>query len=376
MIPDPITDSVGKIDSLTVEKALFEKKLLKWEESERFFVARYSWDAAGNLVSIEKENGTCLYAYDKNGNKTAGYFLDNNSEIIYKETWEYNSRNQKIKYTKIEADKITEYTYVYENDGLIQAEKNENGVKITKYSENNLIIQEYYYLPENQDYFIDYKYSSNNRLIKQIYRNPAGKIQRITEYEWDGSGRLTLEKTTDSSGTVIKNEKYVYGTARHGNRWLERVTWIPGGRKNSKRRPKEVIYRSFTIGERGSREQTAYTNGLYRGKTVSGKPEGFGRFHFIDGSIYEGFFHEGKIDGRGKLTRPDGSILEGIFNDSMLEGEGTCRWPDGSSYRGEFKNGKMHGKGTFKRPDGSIFTGLFENGKRTDQGVWEESSLI
>ena len=376
MIPDPITDSVGKIDSLTVEKALFVKKLLKWEESERLFEARYSWDAAGNIVSIEKNDAVYLYAYDKNRNKTAGYCVDKNSNIVYRETWKYNSRNQKIKYTRIYADKITENTYEYENDGKIQAEKNDSGVKITKYSENNLIIQEYYYLPENQDYFIDYKYGKNSSLIKIIYRTPAGEIQRITEYEWDASGRLTMEKTTDSSGTVIKNEKYVYGTAEHDGRWLERVTWVPGGGKNGKHRPKEVIYRSFTIGERGNREKTAYANGLYNGKTVNGKPEGPGKFFFNDGSTYEGFFHKGKIEGHGKLTKPDGSVLEGIFYDNMLEGEGICRWQDGSSYRGEFRNGRMHGKGTLKRPDGSIFTGLFENGQRTDQGVWEEGSLL
>ncbi|MCK5736135.1 MAG: hypothetical protein KAH21_06625, partial [Spirochaetaceae bacterium] len=189
-------------------------------------------------------------------------------------------------------------------------------------------------------------------------------------------GQRESEKTINSEGRTIREEIYAYG-ATQGKRWLERVCWIPLGNRKRKRRPSEVIYRSFTLGGEHSRsapgtpQSAAFENGVYTGPIVDGEPNGKGVFQYNDSSRYEGEFRNGSMEGDGILTWPDGRVMEGTFRGGLLEGSGTCIWTDGSRYIGAFSNGKMHGPGVFTWSDGTRFEGLFEEGKRTDQGAWE-----
>ena len=209
-----------------------------------------------------------------------------------------------------------------------------------------------------------------------VIREPDGTRHRLTEYTWDDNDRLLAEIVRDSEERVIKDETYVYG-ASHGSRWLERVTWVPDGRRGKRRRPRDVVYRSFSYGGVRPRSAVAqersiaFANGIYHGPVLGEKPEGVGIFQYNDESRYEGDFRDGAMEGNGLLLWPDGRKMQGTFKDGVLEGEGACSWADGSRYEGSFRRGRMHGPGVFIWADGTRFEGLFDNGRRTDQGAWE-----
>ena len=54
----------------------------------------------------------------------------------------------------------------------------------------------------------------------------------------------------------------------------------------------------------------------------------------------------------------------GEIKNGKPNGQGKWTFIDGKNYVGEFRNGKFHGQGTFTRSDGEKFIGEFKNGKR------------
>ena len=347
-----------------------------WRETERRFSARYSWDSQGQLRSEEKQGETRLYAYDDLGRKAACYTLDNEGGVISREIWQWDENNRLKLRTLKTSNPPAEESWTYEHDdaGRMTAEKRGETVRVEKKDQAGRIVQEYLYNGETPDIITEYAYNNSGHAETVTIKDPDGTIRRQTEFTWDAEGRPASEIIRDSDKRIIKDETYAYGAA-HGTRWLERVSWIPDGRINGRRRPEEVIYRSFTFGGNSSgREEVpatiAFANGVYRGPLLGDKPEGMGVFLYNDESRYEGEFHNGVMNGTGRLDWPDGRVMEGHFDEGLLKGEGLCSWADGSRYEGHFKNGLMHGPGRFFWPDGSGFEGLFEDGKRTDQGVW------
>ncbi len=378
MIPDPLLETSGSADSLTLEKALFSKRRFRWREGERELIARYSWDSDGRQTAEERDAESHLFAYDKKGRRTARYRLDSDGRVTEREIWEWDGKDRKTRRILRCAENPEEQEWIYEHDdsGRMTAERKDKKIRVEKRDGEGRIVREYLYDGENADLTTDYSYDSDGRLIEAVIKDPDGAIQRKTVYTWDQEGRPASLQVTDSRGKIIRDESYAYG-AVHGKRWLERVTWIPDGGRKGKKRPREVIYRSFTFGsaetraDREPEEIRAYSNGVYRGPLLGDKPEGTGIFQYNDESRYEGDFRNGVMEGRGRLTWPDGRIMEGNFSGGLLEGDGFCVWEDGSRYGGRFRNGRMHGPGTFTWADGTQFEGLFENGTRTDQGVWE-----
>lgn len=378
IISDPLLDTAGQVDSLTLERAVFKRKYFVWREAERRFTARYSWNADGLLSSWEEDSGAHLYAYDEMGERIACYRLDTAGQVTGREIWERDERSRPVRRILRTTEPPAEEIWTYEHDeaGRMIAERRGERVRVEKLDARGRLCQEYLYDGERPDLVTEYSYDDSDRLKTIIIKSPDGPKHRRTQYSYDEEGRRISEKVTDSEERVIKDESYAYG-AVHGNRWLERVSWIPDGKGRGKRRPREVIYRSFTYGNLESRtspesrQSLAFANGVYHGPVLGKNPEGSGIFQYNDDSRYEGNFRNGVMEGTGRMTWPDGRIMEGNFSRGFLEGDGRCIWSDGSNYSGRFSEGKMDGPGIFTWADGTRFEGLFENGRRTDQGAWE-----
>ncbi len=380
MTPDSLLDTAGHVDSLTLERASFHRRWFIWREGERRFTARYSWNADGLLSSREEDGETRLYAYTPNGELAACYRLNEDGQVTARETWERDKSGRPLRRIMKTMDPAAEEIWIYEHDpgGRVCAERRGKRVRVEKRDRDGRITQEYLYDGERPDLVTEYEYTDKDKLSKVTIRDPDGTVHRRITYVWDELGRLSAEKCIDSENRAVKDETYAYG-ATHENRWLERVSWIPTGHKKGKRRPFEVIYRSFTLqgekkhGTSSIRNTIAFPNGVFEGSVVGKLPEGEGVFQYNDESRYEGTFRNGVMEGHGLLSWPDGRIMEGNFVNGRLEGEGHCLWPDGSSYTGHFAEGRMDGPGVFIWADGTRFTGLFEKGHRTAQGAWERA---
>lgn len=132
-------------------------------------------------------------------------------------------------------------------------------------------------------------------------------------------------------------------------------------------------------------------DGMYKGESQNGIPNGSGAMYYSDESVYTGSFKDGKCDGEGEWSAPDGSKYKGGFKNDTFDGSGVYIYSDGSSYTGEFKNGKRnghgvsvsvsgdkydgefrdgfrHGSGTYTFSDGSYYTGQFAYGERNGSG--------
>ena len=377
-IPDPLLDTAGQVDSLTLERAAFKRRFFVWRETERRFTARYSWNETGQLTSREEDGEVHLYAYDTNGCRIACYRLNSSGIVTGREIWERDDQSRPLrrilKMTEPPAEEI--WTYEHDDAGRMIAERRGDRVRVEKMDRNGRLEQEYLYDGERPDLVTEYSYGESGELISIVIKDPDGSRHRRTSYTYDEEGRLISERIEDSEDRIIKDESYAYG-AVHGNRWLERVSWIPDGKAGEKRRPREVIYRSFTYGTQQSRtslttqKTVAFANGVYDGPVIEDRPEGFGQFQYNDESRYEGEFRNGTMEGSGRMSWPDGRVMEGKFIQGLLEGDGRCIWADQSSYSGRFQEGKMHGPGVFTWADGTRFEGLFDKGRRTDQGAWE-----
>jgi len=382
-IPNPLLDTSGPVDTLTLERAGFTRRMFTWREGERRFLGRYSWNSDGKLSSKELRDEARLYAYDEKGNEIACYHVDASGKVVSREIREWDERSRLLRRIVKSNDPPTEeiYTYEHDEDGRMRAERRGNHVRVAKWDADGSLAREYLYEGEKPDLVTEYNYYETGDLKSVITRSPQGTPLRRTLYTLDNQGRVASEIVYNADERIIKDEVYQYGAA-HGERWLERISWIPDGRRGNKRHPREVIYRSFTYGgnqKTGSATQPgslAFANGVYSGPVRDGRPEGNGVFQYNDESRYEGEFHDGKMEGEGRLIWADGRVMEGRYERGLLEGRGKCVWPDGSNYEGDFRRGKMDGSGVFTWADGTRFEGIFDKGERTEVGNWERPGKI
>ncbi len=101
---------------------------------------------------------------------------------------------------------------------------------------------------------------------------------------------------------------------------------------------------------------------------VSGNcTDGYGEQKTINNSSITGFFKNGKPNGFGKETYNDGSgFYEGTFKDGFRDGYGFYMWnSDKQYYIGQWQAGKQHGYGYFKKGTEVLQAGYYENGKQT-----------
>ncbi|MCG8452660.1 MAG: hypothetical protein MI717_05725 [Spirochaetales bacterium] len=375
MIPDPLLDTAGPADSLALEIADFTRRLFSWREGERQMVARYSWDASGKLTSREHPEGLELFAYTENGHMSARYELNKDGKVMLRETWERDGQSRPLKRTiQEEGKEPIHITYEHDESGRIRAERQGQRVRVEKTDAEGRLVEEYLSEAGETDTVTAYQYTQANQLHSKEILDPNGTLHRRTLFGWDEEGRLSSLRIENGEGHPVREEQYAYG-ASHGPRWLERITWIPDGRKAHSLRPKQALYRSFSFGDERPpilQHTLAFSNGIYTGAAQDGSPHGQGHFQFNDGSIYQGEFRHGQMEGQGRMEWADGRWMEGIFQQGVLQGPGSCAWPDGRLYKGEFHQGNMHGPGEFIWPDGTRFRGIFEEGKHTEQGAWDE----
>jgi len=379
MVKNFLTDTTGPVDTLTLERQEFIQGFFFWKEGKRRFDSRYSWNASGRLTSIEEGDGVQLFAYNDQDDKIARYRLDVKGKVEERELWEWddNHRLQKRSLkTKGDQEDGTVWTYEYNENGRLIAERQGRKMRVESRDKEGKLVQEYLYDDSRIDLVIRHSYDAENRRTSTVIGKAEEEIQRKTLLTYDDEGRLESELVFDAEGRKIKDEFYTYGAARCGAMWLECTVWVPGPRK--KRRPLEIIFRSFTFSEFQSLGNNggelsgnskpgsiAFKNGVYRGELRGKIPEGRGVFQYNDSSRYEGEFRNGLMEGPGRLSWPDGEIMEGNFSAGKLEGRGLCKWADGSTYVGEFREGKMHGMGVFTWANGERYEGHFNNGRRS-----------
>jgi len=388
MTEDFLVDTANTVDTLTLERQEFVQGYLFRKEGERRFYARYGWNTLGKLTSIEEEDGVQLFAYSSNNDKIARYKLDVKGEVEERELWEWDDNHRLQKRSLKTRNNPDETVWTYEQDeaGRMIAERQGKRVRVERRDEEGKLVQEYLYDEHRVDLVIWHKYDTENRRVSTVIGKTEGEIQRRTLFSYDEEGRPKSELVFDGKGRKIKDESYSYSPAKCGAMWLECTVWIPGPRK--KRRPLEIISRSFTFsefqplpenaggGSRDSHEDSkpspiAFKNGVYRGELKGKIPEGQGVFQYNDSSRYEGEFRNGLMEGFGKLSWPDGKTMEGNFSKGRLEGQGHCKWTDGSTYVGEFREGKMHGMGVFTWANGEHYEGRFSDGKQAPKNMDE-----
>ena len=89
-------------------------------------------------------------------------------------------------------------------------------------------------------------------------------------------------------------------------------------------------------------------------------------------SVYEGEFLGGMFHGRGKLTTENGFYM-GEFKTGHQDGYGEFHWQDGSIYRGNYKDGGREGEGEyFNAKNKSISKGLWKKGMLNGHGQYTD----
>ena len=122
-----------------------------------------------------------------------------------------------------------------------------------------------------------------------------------------------------------------------------------------------------------------YSEGLYEGELVCGKPHGKGLLRLEKGGAYEGEFVNGKKDGRGVFKWASGAVYEGEWREGKRNGQGTYTASNGIQFTGYYKDDKKVGLGTVTLVDGIVQTAQHEDGKlhgqcielsSTKQAIW------
>lgn len=108
----------------------------------------------------------------------------------------------------------------------------------------------------------------------------------------------------------------------------------------------------------------------YKGEILNGKPHGYGKEIWPDGSKYEGMFVEGLRTGQGIYVWPDKSCYKGSFKDNEMSGFGIFLWENGNRYEGMWKMSKMHGEGKFTWRNGNCYIGGYADGLKHGDGVF------
>ena len=107
----------------------------------------------------------------------------------------------------------------------------------------------------------------------------------------------------------------------------------------------------------------SYDEGFYFGEIENRFPNGFGLFHYWDGTVESGYFIEGKLEGIGEVSYNNGDCYEGEFIDGIIEGQGYYYCEGLGEYNGDFANNLPDGRGHWDFESGYHLDGYFSNGK-------------
>eukprot|EP01025_Chloroclados_australasicus_P032684 TRINITY_DN3312_c1_g1_i2.p2 TRINITY_DN3312_c1_g1~~TRINITY_DN3312_c1_g1_i2.p2 ORF type:complete len:868 (-),score=148.82 TRINITY_DN3312_c1_g1_i2:719-3133(-) len=113
---------------------------------------------------------------------------------------------------------------------------------------------------------------------------------------------------------------------------------------------------------------------VYKGEWFEGYMHGTGRFDAPDGTYYSGGWSYDRKHGLGQKRYANGDNYEGLWKHGRSHGPGRYRWADGSEYDGDWVNGKMHGQGTFVWKSKERYDGQWREGKEEGMGVFTWSN--
>jgi hypothetical protein len=113
---------------------------------------------------------------------------------------------------------------------------------------------------------------------------------------------------------------------------------------------------------------------IYQGERKNGKPHGWGKFTFPNGSTYTGQWCEGERNGFGVRVWSDGGKYEGEWRKNKREGHGTHSRANGTCYTGEWKKNRRDGWGVFQWSDGDKYYGHWHQSRRLGLGVLYQPS--
>ncbi|KAG6544559.1 hypothetical protein Mapa_013981 [Marchantia paleacea] len=119
-----------------------------------------------------------------------------------------------------------------------------------------------------------------------------------------------------------------------------------------------------------------FKNGIYRGRCLTGLPDGKGRLTFPDGSFYDGQWKQGKRAGAGAFYYANGDLFQGSWKDDVMHGKGWMYYHNGDRLYANFWKGKAHGEGRFYAAQGDVFFGQFRENWRHGECLHIEASGV
>ena len=103
--------------------------------------------------------------------------------------------------------------------------------------------------------------------------------------------------------------------------------------------------------------------------------DGYGIYHFVDGSIYTGSWANNRMNGLGEFTYPELKTYFGYFERDKRTGFGILIWyKENKVFIGFWKDNKQNGLGKFIS-NGKVRYGIWENGTLKEKIQNEENFL-
>lgn len=183
-----------------------QDRVVKQTNPDGSFIA-YAYDQNGNVTQRSTAHGTVNYAYDSNQRLTSVTDVNNQTT-----TYTYDSANRLA--TATTPDGVTtNYTYDSNNRLLQVLHLNKAG---------NVVGGSAYTLAANGQRMQVQEFDSLSTATSNVVSNAA----RTTAYTYDGLNRLTEEKLTDRTNTVVSTIDYTYDAV--GNRSQKTIATAAG----------------------------------------------------------------------------------------------------------------------------------------------------
>lgn len=155
---------------------------------------------------------TTEYKYNSDGNKSHEIHYDENGIQTYYETFEYNSKNQKIKETLYKDGKMfVESTMSYNDKGLMIRSDNltyqgGRSYNLYFYDENNNEIERKQYVSDSEGdelrFWHKSTYTEDGNIEQEIEYDKNENIINVTKYIYNKKGKLKKICEYDASGNV------------------------------------------------------------------------------------------------------------------------------------------------------------------------------
>ena len=176
----------------------------------------------------------------------------------------------------------------------------------------------------------------------------GGVAASMSFLDSEASRKAEAEMALAKASSTIARFYRRFARKRNGRRWVKEET----------RRRHEAASK-VQAARRGQRIRRHIG---YRGTTEGeyGRPHGFGRMIWPDGSSFSGEWVEGVMEGEGEMVWHDGSCFEGDWSEGKRHGKGVYEDVSGSVFDGQWVHGVFQGEGTRTLPNGTLMEGQWE----------------